>query len=62
MGVERRAPDSARQQGTGLEGFLEEVIHVLILKNKPVLSRSLLRLSCQIMECGQSRTNDGGQI
>lgn len=41
MGVERRAPDSARQQGTGLEGFLEEVIHVLILKNKPVLSRSL---------------------
>lgn len=41
MGVERRAPDSSRQQGTGLEGFLEEVIHVLILRNKPVLSKSL---------------------
>lgn len=28
-------------RGTGLEGFLEEVIHVLILGNKLVLSRSL---------------------
>lgn len=41
MGAHRRVPDSARQQRTILEDFLEEVIDVLILSSKLVLSRSL---------------------
>lgn len=38
---QRRVTDSARQQGTSLEDYLEEVIDVLILSNKLVLTRSL---------------------
>lgn len=38
---QRRVTDSARHQGTSLEDYLEEVIDVLILSNKLVLTRSL---------------------
>lgn len=38
---QRRVTDLARHQGTSLEDHLEEVIDVLILSNKLVLTRSL---------------------
>lgn len=38
---EQRVTVSARQQGTSLEDYLEELIDVLILSNKLVLTRSL---------------------
>lgn len=38
---QRTVIDLARQQGTSLEDYLEEVIDVLILSNKLVLTRSL---------------------
>lgn len=38
---QRRVTDLARQQRTSLEDYLEEMIDVLILSNKLVLTRSL---------------------
>lgn len=56
MGAEPSAADSARQQGSGLEGFLEEVMHVLILRNKLVLSRLWSVVRAEQMGEGKIKT------